>query len=351
MQAVLATQRLPFRRPPEREERQRTQGEAGGLSLSFLGWVGLGVGLGYLLEPQGGPQRRAWLRDTARTYWQRIEGGRRSDVPARTPPRTRRRRQQTPRHTSPKMLPSTRRATRRACGCSETDSLTIMTATCSSISRRWAWLHRGGPPPLAPARRARRRGPARGPHASGTPHPDLCHPAPDATAYESAAAAPGDGRDLHWIDPTSHEFLTEVVERLVSVPLLVAAAPTPLMRAGARTTPWRARMRAGMGISDDVRKIALGARPCLAVDARAFRSGTWSVCLPAGPHTRRRRRPVSSNGPETHAKQLALSYAFDLGRVFNSVVKELLLLFVPKAHEMGVFGTLILARVLERILS
>jgi len=39
------------------------------------------------------------------------------------------------------------------------------------------------------------------------------------------------------------------------------------------------------------------------------------------------------------------------GEFFNSVVKELLLLFVPKAHEMGVFGMLILARVLERILS
>jgi hypothetical protein len=39
------------------------------------------------------------------------------------------------------------------------------------------------------------------------------------------------------------------------------------------------------------------------------------------------------------------------GESFNSVAKELLLLFVPKAHEMGVFGTLILARVLEHILS
>ena len=94
-QAVLATQRLPCRRPPEREERRRTQGETGGLPLGRLGWVGLGVGLGSLLEPQGGPQRRAWLRDTARSYWQRIEGVRRSDVTERTPPRTRRRRQQT----------------------------------------------------------------------------------------------------------------------------------------------------------------------------------------------------------------------------------------------------------------
>jgi hypothetical protein len=39
------------------------------------------------------------------------------------------------------------------------------------------------------------------------------------------------------------------------------------------------------------------------------------------------------------------------GEFFNSVAKILLLLFVPKAHEVGVFGSLILARVLERILS
>ena len=36
---------------------------------------------------------------------------------------------------------------------------------------------------------------------------------------------------------------------------------------------------------------------------------------------------------------------------FNSVTEALLLLFVPKVHEAGVFGSLILARVLERILS
>jgi hypothetical protein len=39
------------------------------------------------------------------------------------------------------------------------------------------------------------------------------------------------------------------------------------------------------------------------------------------------------------------------GEFFNSVAKALLLLFVPKAHEVGGFRTLILARVLERILS
>jgi hypothetical protein len=39
------------------------------------------------------------------------------------------------------------------------------------------------------------------------------------------------------------------------------------------------------------------------------------------------------------------------GEFFNGVAKILLLFFVPKAHEVGVFGMLILARVLERILS
>jgi len=52
-QAVLATHRLPCRHQPALEERRRPQGEAGGLSLGVLGWVGVGVGLGSLLEPQG----------------------------------------------------------------------------------------------------------------------------------------------------------------------------------------------------------------------------------------------------------------------------------------------------------
>jgi hypothetical protein len=39
------------------------------------------------------------------------------------------------------------------------------------------------------------------------------------------------------------------------------------------------------------------------------------------------------------------------GEFFNSVAKALLLLFVPKARGAGGFGSLILARVLERILS
>jgi hypothetical protein len=74
-QVVLATSRMPFRNQPEIGERLRTQDE--GLSLplglTLLSCVGLGVGLGYLLEPRGGPQRRAWLREKAYDYWQSTE--------------------------------------------------------------------------------------------------------------------------------------------------------------------------------------------------------------------------------------------------------------------------------------
>ena len=58
-QAVLATRRMPFRHQPGPAERLRAQVEEWGLPLGLLGCVGLGVGLGALLEPQGGPQRRA----------------------------------------------------------------------------------------------------------------------------------------------------------------------------------------------------------------------------------------------------------------------------------------------------
>ena len=56
-QAVLATHRMPFRHQPGPGERLRTQVEEWGLplGLGLLGCVGLGVGLGALLEPQGGP--------------------------------------------------------------------------------------------------------------------------------------------------------------------------------------------------------------------------------------------------------------------------------------------------------
>jgi len=39
------------------------------LGLCLLGSMGLGAGLAYLLEPQGGPQRRAKLCEYARAYW------------------------------------------------------------------------------------------------------------------------------------------------------------------------------------------------------------------------------------------------------------------------------------------
>ena len=70
-QAVLATTRMPFRHQPSFGERLRTQAREMSLPLGLclLGGVGLGAGLVYLLEPQGGPQRRARLRETVRAYW------------------------------------------------------------------------------------------------------------------------------------------------------------------------------------------------------------------------------------------------------------------------------------------
>jgi hypothetical protein len=48
-----------------------TQAEQRGMApgLFMLGCVSLGAALAYLLEPSGGPRRRALVRDTARTYW------------------------------------------------------------------------------------------------------------------------------------------------------------------------------------------------------------------------------------------------------------------------------------------
>jgi hypothetical protein len=70
-QAALARSRVSFRPQPGLGERLRTQaeGQTSRLGLCLLGGVGLGVGLGYLLEPQGGPQRRARLYEKARAYW------------------------------------------------------------------------------------------------------------------------------------------------------------------------------------------------------------------------------------------------------------------------------------------
>ena len=74
-QAALAARHMPFRHQPGLEKRLLTQAEEMGLPLGLclLGCVGLGVGLGYLLEPQGGPQRRAWLREKGRAYWHTTE--------------------------------------------------------------------------------------------------------------------------------------------------------------------------------------------------------------------------------------------------------------------------------------
>jgi hypothetical protein len=97
-QAVLATRSMPFRRPPRLGERLRIQAKALGLpvGLGLLGCVGLGVGLGYLLEPKGGPQRRAWLREQARAYWHTTETVLSSAVPNGVYSPERRRREDAP---------------------------------------------------------------------------------------------------------------------------------------------------------------------------------------------------------------------------------------------------------------
>jgi len=82
-QAVLTRTRLPFRRQPGLGERLLTQAEEMGLPLGLclLGCVGLGVGAGYLLTHQGGPQQRTQLREKARTYWHPTAPSHRSAVP------------------------------------------------------------------------------------------------------------------------------------------------------------------------------------------------------------------------------------------------------------------------------
>jgi hypothetical protein len=74
-QTARARARVPFRRQPRLGERLRMQTEEVGLPLGLclLGGVGLGAGLVALLEPQGGPRRRAWLREQARAYWRQAE--------------------------------------------------------------------------------------------------------------------------------------------------------------------------------------------------------------------------------------------------------------------------------------
>jgi len=76
-QVFLATTHMPFRRQPGVGERLLTQAiQVGTTTGVFLvGCVGLGAGLIALLEPQGGPQRRAWLREKVRAYWHPTETG------------------------------------------------------------------------------------------------------------------------------------------------------------------------------------------------------------------------------------------------------------------------------------
>jgi len=74
-QAVLDTTRMPFRRQPGFGERLLTQAAQLGTTtwVALVGGVGLGAGLIALLEPQGGPQRRAWLLEKVRAYWRPTE--------------------------------------------------------------------------------------------------------------------------------------------------------------------------------------------------------------------------------------------------------------------------------------
>jgi hypothetical protein len=51
--------------------RERAEQIGGTKGLLMLGCVGLGVGLMYLLDPNGGTRRRALVRDKTRSYWQK----------------------------------------------------------------------------------------------------------------------------------------------------------------------------------------------------------------------------------------------------------------------------------------
>jgi hypothetical protein len=57
---------------------------------------------------------------------------------------------------------------------------------------------------------------------------------------------------------------------------------------------------------------------------------------------------VSSTGPAIHAKHFALSYDFDLLRVFPRCLEYISTTLYPKSSQGECCGTLILARVLER---
>ena len=93
-QAVFATRSMPFRRQRGFGERLRTQTEALGLpvGLGLIGCVALGVGLGYVLEPQ----RRAQLYQQARTYWHIPETVNNSAAPNSVQPPKRQRQENAP---------------------------------------------------------------------------------------------------------------------------------------------------------------------------------------------------------------------------------------------------------------
>jgi hypothetical protein len=73
---LLANTRMPLRHQPGHGDRLLAPAEQVGMSrgLCLLGCVGLGAGMMYLLEPGGGPRRRALLRDKMRAYWHNADG-------------------------------------------------------------------------------------------------------------------------------------------------------------------------------------------------------------------------------------------------------------------------------------
>jgi hypothetical protein len=69
--SLLDKTRWSPRPQPGLGDRLLVQAEQVGLTkgLLLLGCIGLGAGMMYMLEPSGGPRRRALVRDTVRAYW------------------------------------------------------------------------------------------------------------------------------------------------------------------------------------------------------------------------------------------------------------------------------------------
>ena len=80
------------------------------------------------------------------------------------------------------------------------------------------------------------------------------------------------------------------------------------------------------GIAGPVASFLAGETVGFCTDAHA-----GPLCVSAFP------RPVRSNGPETHAKQHALSYAFDLWRVFQQCCQGIAATFCSKSSRGGSF--------------